>query len=60
VREFIPVAEQHIRVRLPAGAKPKRVHWLATGKTAHSHRDGDYLLTVAPSILDHEVLAIDL
>ncbi|MDB6038265.1 MAG: hypothetical protein JWM99_2106, partial [Verrucomicrobiales bacterium] len=60
VREFIPVAEQHVRVRLSSGAKPKRVHWLAADKTAHTHRDGDYLLTVAPSILDHEVLAIDL
>jgi hypothetical protein len=60
LREFIPITEQHIRVRLPGGAKPKRVHWLATGKTAHTRRHGDYLLTVAPSILDHEVLAIDL
>ena len=59
IREFIPVGEQHIRLRLPADAKPKRAHLLAAGKTLATRRDGEYLVTKIPSVLDHEVLAID-
>jgi hypothetical protein len=60
VREFIPVGEQHVRVLLPAGAKPSRIHLLAAAKTITAKREGDFLIAKVPSILDHEVLAIDL
>ncbi|HWY77777.1 MAG TPA: beta-galactosidase trimerization domain-containing protein [Verrucomicrobiae bacterium] len=60
IREFIPVGEQHIRLRLPADAKPKRVHLLAAGKNLATKRDGEYLVAKVPSVLDHEVLAIEL
>jgi hypothetical protein len=60
VREFIPIGEQHIRLRLPPDTKPKRVHLLAAGKNLATRRDGEYLVAKVPSVLDHEVLAIDL
>jgi hypothetical protein len=60
IREFIAVGEQRIRVRLPEGAKPRRVHLLAAGKDAVTKRQDDFLIAKVPSILDHEVIAIDL
>jgi hypothetical protein len=60
IRELIPVSEQRVRLRLPAGVKPRRVHLLAAGKTVAAKRDGEVLLATVPSVLDHEVLAVDL
>jgi hypothetical protein len=60
IREFIPLGEQKIRLRLPPEAKPRRVHLLAAGKTIAARRDGDFISARVPSVLDHEVLAIDL
>jgi len=59
VREFIRIGEQQVRVRLPAGVKPRRVHLLAANKTVRAKRDGEFLTATVPSVLDHEVLAID-
>src|SRR5262245_54182989 len=61
IRELIPVGSQAVRVRLPAGTKPRRVHLLALNKSAHVERpSNDQGLTITvPSILDHEVVAID-
>jgi hypothetical protein len=60
VRELIPIGEQKVRVRLPEGASLKKVHLLAAEKTAHFDRHGSELTITVPSILDHEVVAIDL
>jgi hypothetical protein len=60
VRELIPVGEQVVRVRLPDGAHARRVHLLAAEKTPHVQRNGSELIINVPSILDHEVVAIDL
>ena len=60
VRELIAIGEQLVRIRLPAGTKPRRVHLLAAGKTVGAKRDGEFLIAKVPSILDHEILAIDL
>ena len=60
VRELIPVGEQKIRVRLPEGATPRRVQLLAAGASPVFVREGSSLTVVVPSILDHEVVAIDL
>ena len=59
VRELIPVGEQKVRVRLPDGANLKKVHLLAAEKTPHIQRHGSVLTVTVPSILDHEVVAID-
>jgi hypothetical protein len=60
VRELIPIGEQKVRVRLPHGASLKKVHLLAAEKTPHVQRHGSELTITIPSILDHEVVAIDL
>jgi len=59
VRELIPIGEQKVRVRLPEGWSPRKVHLLAAGKTLRFTRDGSQLTFTVPSILDHEVAAID-
>ncbi len=60
VREFIPIGGQQVRVLMPEAARPKRVHLLAAGKTVPTRREGRFLMLTVPSILDHEVVAIDL
>ena len=60
VRELIPVGEQKVRLRLPDGVRPRRVHLLAAEKTARVQRDGQFLNITVPSILDHEIVAVDL
>jgi hypothetical protein len=60
VREFIPVGPQRVRLRLPGGTKPRRIHLLAAGKNASVKREGDFIVATVPSVLDHEVLAVDL
>ena len=60
LREFIPIGEQRVRLRLPNGIRPKRVHLLAAGKTVRANHTGEFLTITVSSILDHEVIAIDL
>jgi len=52
--------KQTIRLRLHPGFKPRRIRLLAAAKMITAKRDGDFLIAKVPSILDHEVLAIDL
>jgi len=47
-------------VRLPDGARANKVRLLASDKSAHAQRSGPYLSVTVPSVLDHEVVAIDL
>jgi hypothetical protein len=60
IRELIPIGAQKVRVRLPDGGRPRRVHLLAVDKTPKADRSGQHLTLTVPSILDHEVVAIDL
>jgi hypothetical protein len=59
-REFIPVGEQRVRVRLPAGKTASKVQLLVSGQKPGSRETGGYLEVLVPSILAHEVVAIDL
>jgi hypothetical protein len=59
VRELIPISEQTVRLRLPDGLRAKKVHLLAANKTPRVQRNGDELTITVPSILDHEIVAID-
>jgi len=59
-REFIPVGEQTVRVRLPQGLAAKKTHLLVAEKEPRVEEDGSELTIRVPSILDHEVVAIDL
>jgi hypothetical protein len=60
VRELIRIGEQKVRIRLPEGARVKRVHLLAADRKPRFKRHGNDLLVVVPSILDHEIVAVDL
>jgi hypothetical protein len=58
-REFLPVGPLHLRVRLPEGQKAKLVSFLVGSAKPRVDEDrGDLRLTV-PSVLQHEVVAVD-
>ncbi len=63
-RELLPVGEQRLRVRLPQGLRAGRVRLLAAGTTIEPRvRDQgsrQELEVTVPSVVDHEVVAIDL
>jgi hypothetical protein len=59
VRELIPLGEQKVLFRLPDGLHAKKIHLLAADKTPQVRRDGSVLTITVPTILDHEVVAID-
>ena len=59
MRELIPSGPQTVRVQLPAGTPVKRVHLLASNTNPHFERAHGVLTLTVPSILDHEVIAID-
>ena len=59
-RELIPVGEQRVDVRLPAGAKARRVQLLVAGREVPVAQDGTRLSVTVPSVRDLEVVAIDL
>jgi hypothetical protein len=60
LRELIPVGAQKVKIRLPEGNKPRKVQLLVAGKTAAAEERGGSLYLTVPSVLDHEVIAIDL
>jgi hypothetical protein len=59
VRELIPVGEQKVTLRLPEGARVKKVRLLAADKHPHAERNGQRLRVTVLTILDHEIIAID-
>ena len=59
IREAIPSGEQRVRLKLD-GAKPVGVHLLVSGQTPRVEETGGYLTVVVPSVLEHEVIAVDL
>jgi hypothetical protein len=58
--ELIPSPPQAVRVRLPDGAKASRVQLLVAGGSPAVQRTPGHIDLTVPSILDHEVIAIDL
>jgi hypothetical protein len=59
-RELIPIAEQKVRVRLPRDKKAKRVQLLVSGQSLRAEESAGHLAVTVPTILAHEVVAIDL
>ena len=59
IREAIPVGAQAVRIHLP-GIEPKRVRLLVADIVSSFRMDGEWLEVTVPSILEHEVVAIDL
>jgi len=60
VEEFIPVGPQQVELELPAGAEPGAVKLLARGEPARFTRQGQRLTITVPSLMDYEVVAVDL
>ncbi len=60
VRELLPIGEQHVRVRLPDGLRPKQVRLLVAGTAPAFRQSGEWLDTTVPALRAHEVVAIDL
>jgi hypothetical protein len=59
-REFFPIGEQQVSVRLPAGLQVKAVRLLVSEEqTPHYQVTSGWVVVRVPSILDREVLAID-
>jgi len=59
-RELMPVGEQVVHVRLPEGQVARGVHLLRAGTDADVQAGDGCLTVTVPSVLDHEVVAIDL
>lgn len=59
-RELLPIDEQTVRVRLPEGARATNVLLLVSGLRPNYEVAGRTVALTVPSILDHEVVAIDL
>ena len=60
VHELIPSHPQRVVVRLPQGAKATKVQLLVAGRVVPVEQSGGLMKLVVPSVLDHEVIAIDL
>src|SRR5256885_1767442 len=59
-RELLPVSEQRVRVRLPGGMKARKIQLLMSGRSPRVEGDTQHVTVTVPSVLDHEVVAIDL
>jgi hypothetical protein len=60
LREMVPLMNQEVSIRLPEGARPRGVRLLAAGARPDIRQRDRVLSLRVPSILDHEVIAIDL
>jgi hypothetical protein len=60
VREFIPLGAQQVVVRLPRGVTARKVQLLVSDRVLPVVQNGAHLTVTVPSILDHEVVAVDL
>jgi hypothetical protein len=60
LRELIPAPAQKVTVRLPAGARAKKVQLLTAGQTVRAQESANSITVTVPSVLDLEVIAIDL
>jgi hypothetical protein len=58
-RDFIPIGEQKVTVRLPAGVSTKKTRLLVAEKTPEVQSTGIEMTITVPSVLDHEVVAIE-
>jgi hypothetical protein len=60
LRELLPVGEQRVRVTLPDDVRATKITLLTAGVSPRATQDGRTLTVYVPSVLDHEVVAIDL
>ncbi|HEY8231048.1 MAG TPA: beta-galactosidase trimerization domain-containing protein [Vicinamibacteria bacterium] len=60
LRELLPVGEQRVRLRLPVGARARAVRLLVAGGAPPVRESQGWLELVVPTVLAHEVVAVDL
>jgi hypothetical protein len=60
IRELVPVGAQKVRIRMPEGRKAKKVQFLVGAAAPHTQEANGYLTVTVPSIVDHQVIAVDL
>lgn len=60
LREFIPAPPQKVEIRIPEGRKANKVKLLVSGQTPQVQEANGYVTLTVPSIVDHEVVAVDL
>jgi hypothetical protein len=59
-REFLPVGPLRLRVRLPETREARQVRFLVGRDTPAVQRQPGFLTLTIPSVLSHEVVAVDL
>jgi len=59
-REFIRIGEQKLQIKTPRNTKVKKIHLLVSGKNPDYQTKDDIVSLTVSSILDHEVVALDL
>jgi hypothetical protein len=59
-RDFFPIGPHTIKLNLPSGIHAQRAHLLVSGKPIPITHSATTLELTIPTILDHEVLAIDI
>jgi hypothetical protein len=60
MRELIPAPAQKVAVRLPAGSRAKKVQLLSGAQAPRFQEANGVVTLTVPSVLDIEVVAIDL
>jgi len=60
LREFIPLPAQQVSIALPEGRRARQVKLLVSGRAVRAQESGGRIRLTVPSILDHEVVAVDL
>ena len=60
LREFLPSPPQTVEIEMPDGRKAAKVQLLVSGQEPRVVEAGGNLSLTVESILDHEVIAIDL
>ncbi len=60
IHELIPSPPQEVEVWLPQGKKAARIQFLVAGGSIPVQQTGGLVKLRVPSVLDHEVIAIDL
>ena len=59
-RELIPSPPQQVKIRLPKAAQAKKLSLLVAEQTLPIEQAQGLVTVTVPTILDHEVIAIDL
>jgi hypothetical protein len=60
LRETMPIGPLTVRVRVPSGLTPRKVHLLTAGTTLQPQQASGMMTLTVPTVDVHEVVAIDL